>query len=462
MNIAARYNGEIINGDAMQVYEGLPIITNKMPVEERKGIPHHLLGRIGLSEPTWTVSDFVSHALETIKEIRRRGKLPILVGGTHYYTQSLLFHDALAEKEEEDVSEEGEGSKEIETSAKWPILDASTEEILARLREVDPVMADRWHPKDHRKIRRSLEIHLQTGRKASEIYEQQRARREKATHTEETEDDLTPTSHLRTRTLILWVHSTTTTLTTRLNARVDKMLTQGLLHEVRTLSDLAIQLAQLNAPLDQTRGIWVSIGYKEFLAYQTALRDPTTTPTEHTKLLLEAIDKTKAATRQYAKRQIRWIRIKLLHAISSAGAKDSFFLLDGSDLSTWDASVSSTGLSLVEKFLRDDEPLPDPLSLSPLAREMLRLKREDMSANQELWRRRHCEVCDMTAVTESDWSQHVRSKRHRIAVKKARFGETGLERYLSEKERRGDGGGGEEGEERADDKSTATDEAQEN
>ena len=160
----------------MQLYSGLPIITNKITVEERKGIPHHLLGCIGLDEPTWVVGTFVKRALGVIEEIRSRGKLPILVGGTHYYTQSLLFRDRLAEAEED--GEGGESKKDHHEAQgpiedledKYPILKESTENLLERLQDVDPVMAERWHPNDRRNIQRSLEIYLQTGRKSSDIY----------------------------------------------------------------------------------------------------------------------------------------------------------------------------------------------------------------------------------------------------------------------------------------------------
>lgn len=422
MNIAHRFNGEIINGDAMQVYQGLPIITNKMPVAERKDVPHHLLGEIGLHEQTWTVSDFVSHALAKIQDIRRRGKLPILVGGTHYYTQSLLFHDALAAETEDKPAES-------ETSNEWPILDASTDIILAKLKEVDPVMADRWHPNDHRKIRRSLEIWYQTGRKASEIYEEQKTRR---TDTSHESDEPEPASYLRTRTLILWVNAESGELTRRLDTRVDKMIDQGLLDEVKTLDDFALQQADAGQPVDMTRGIWVSIGYKEFSDYQIALRQGTSSPAELSKLLAEAVEKTKIATRQYAKRQVRWIRIKLSHAVDAAGAKECFFMLDGSDLSSWQSSVSSVGLNLVDAFLQEKNLL-DPTSLSPLAAEMLQPKRHDMSARADLWSRQHCDVCNMTAVTESDWAQHIKSRRHRMTVKKAKATASGQIHYKSRK-----------------------------
>ena len=82
IRLAKKYNGEIINGDAMQLYEGLPIITNKMPEDERAGIPHHLLGCIGLNEETWTVGNFVSNALKftfegTIRVSDATGERPV-------------------------------------------------------------------------------------------------------------------------------------------------------------------------------------------------------------------------------------------------------------------------------------------------------------------------------------------------------------------------------------------------
>ncbi|KAI4788202.1 tRNA isopentenyltransferase-like protein, partial [Aureobasidium sp. EXF-8845] len=297
VNIARRFNGEIINGDAMQLYEGLPVITNKMPEDERDGIPHHLLGCISLNEETWTVGNFVSNALAKISEIRARGRLPILVGGTHYYTQSLLFHDALANKSQDE--------EPVQNAERLAVLEEPTEVLLAKLREVDPVMADRWHPNDRRKIQRSLEIWLQTGRKASDIYEEQRTRRETAGQ-EVLSDDTQDASLLRMRTLVLWVAAQSDMLSKRLDTRVDKMVTQGLLDEVSTLSDFYDSRIADGESIDTTRGIWVAIGYKEFLDYQAALRKGDTSPTQLSKLLAQAIEKTKAGTRQYAKRQIRW------------------------------------------------------------------------------------------------------------------------------------------------------------
>lgn len=95
MDLASRFNGEIINGDAMQMYRGLPIITNQIPVEERNGVPHHLISCVELDEQPWFVGRFRSESLRLIDDIHARGKTPVLVGGTHYYTQAVLFKDQL-------------------------------------------------------------------------------------------------------------------------------------------------------------------------------------------------------------------------------------------------------------------------------------------------------------------------------------------------------------------------------
>jgi len=408
--MASRFGGEIINGDAMQLYDGLPIITNKIPEHERNGIPHHLIGCIPLNSQPWTVGKFVTSALDIMKDIRSRGRLPVLVGGTHYYTQALLFHDALSKDPEADDAHLDEAA----LLDRWPILAAPAAEMHAELARVDPTMAERWHPNDHRKIRRSLEIYLQTGRKASEIYQEQQEKR-RANVSPDSKNDpghQQLTAGLRADTLVLWLHADHSVLTQRLDARVDVMVKQGLLDELQTLTDYQAQHPSAEQMIDTNSGIWVSIGYKEFAAYQQAMAAGLE-QAGLAKLLAEGIEKTKAATRQYAKRQVRWIRIKLSNAISIAGASDRFFLLDGSDLTSWKTNVSDPAKNLVDKFLQGEE-LPKPAELSSVAAELLQPQREDMSSDLKGWKRQYCEVCDMTAVTASDWTQHMKSKRHKV------------------------------------------------
>lgn len=393
VDIATKFDGEIINGDAMQLYDGLPIITNKIPMSERKGVPHHLLGCISLDEPTWTVGKFVDHAVKVIDEIRSRGKLPILVGGTHYYTQALLFGEGLVET----AGKPEDRQEPMDLS----ILEEPTDVILAKLRDVDPVMADRWHPNDRRKIQRSLEIYLKSGKTASETYDEQQLGR--------------PLS-LRYETLIFWTHASKDILFPRLDARVCKMIENGLLDEVRILENIREEKENNGETVDMTRGIWVSIGYKEFRKYQLALNSAIdVSELNMIKLRSDATEQTQAATRQYSNRQTRWIRIKLLNALSTANALNQTFILDGTDLRNWLQNVLRPALDVVERFLMGKQ-LPDPKSISDAALQYLSLKQGDISKDRNLWVRQTCDLCGVTSVTAMDWEKHVKSHGHRKAV----------------------------------------------
>jgi tRNA dimethylallyltransferase len=340
-------------------------------------------------------------------EIQSRGKVPILVGGTHYYTQSLLFRDALSAESALSMSENNQS---------FPILEESTETILSKLKEVDPTMADRWHPNERRKIQRSLEIFLKTGKPASQIYNEQRTRREPSPNGTDG-DSTSSTTGMRFPTLVLWVHASKDVLYTRLDGRVDKMVSKGLLQEVETLAKFKEKHeVETGMTVDQSRGIWVSIGYKEFVKYQQALTDQAASLNELELLKTEGIERTQAATRQYANRQLKWIRIKLLNALIGASQQGNVFLLDSTDLSKWRESVVQPALRVTERFL-SGQTLPDPSSLSPMAAELLTPKRSyDLGQRPDLWQKRTCETCGTVAVTENDWSLHIKSRAHRRAV----------------------------------------------
>ena len=374
------------------MYEGLPITTNKMPLEERRGIPHHLLDCVKLGEEPWTVKQFVERATEIIRDIRSRCRLPILVGGTHYYIQSLLFSDALVEDGGiDDVTLEKEGQAQAQ---KWQLLDASADEMLKELCKVDPAMAMRWHPSDRRKIRRSLEIWLKTGKKASDIYQQQRAG---GFHL-----DSLAQSHVRYNSLIFWVHAPSAVLNSRLEARVENMISHGLLEEIASMQRFLQDHEQRSDTIDQSRGIWVAIGYKEFLPY---LRDASRAE----KLRQEGIERTKIATRQYAKRQIRWIRLRLWRTVNAADLTH-MFLLDASDLSKWSDEVDGKAQDITAAFTGGCA-LPEPDSLSDTAAKLL------ISSQGEARSAKYCELCDKTLMFHSEWINHLKSKGHRASMR---------------------------------------------
>lgn len=422
MSLAERFRGEIINGDALQLYDGLPVITNKIPVRDRKGIPHHLLGCVRLDEEPWQVGRYLEQARRVISEIRSRGNLPILVGGTHYYTQALLFRDAIVD----DVAGESQYIPPEEQERTWPILGASTEVMLEKLREVDPAMAIRWHPKDRRKIRRGLEIWLKTGMKASDIYQEQRQRRTTESaelggshgpdngQSNHTANDEFPaaTTLLRFPALILWLHASSDTLASRLNERVEDMMVNGLLSEAELMqASLAKQEAQ-GCTIDQTRGIWVAIGYKEFIGYLSALNARAVNPKELETFKQDAIERTKITTRQYARRQVRWIRLRLLRTLRENGLANRMCLLDGSDLSQWSTAVEKMACDLAASFLEGTK-LPEPSQLSGAAREMLSSENEPDTPKGQDFRAKHCHVCNTTLMHEGEWIRHLKCRRHK-------------------------------------------------
>ncbi|SLM35766.1 tRNA isopentenyltransferase [Lasallia pustulata] len=426
VSLAQRFRGEVINGDALQLYNGLPVVTNKIPLLDRKGIPHHLLGCVELDEEPWQVGKYLEQARRAILEVRSRGNLPILVGGTHYYTQALLFKDAVVDDDAEQDQHVPPGDEE----KRWPILGASTEDILEKLREVDPSIAIRWHPKDRRKIRRSLGIWLKTGRKASDVYEEQRQRRANNVAAlwetpgqdngqgRNSANDILPTTStlLRFPTLIFWVHTSSDALVPRLNDRVEKMMSNGLLSEVESMQTSLFEQEAQGCTVDQTRGIWVAIGYKEFTGYLSALKTGNVSPEELGAIRKDAIERTKVATRQYAKRQIRWIRNQLLRTLRENGLADRLYILNSSDLLQWPSAVEKMACELTASFLEGTN-LPDPSQLSGAARNMLSHDNGADTPKGKDFQTRHCPLCNTTLMTEGQWIEHVKSRKHRKAAK---------------------------------------------
>jgi tRNA dimethylallyltransferase len=406
----------VINGDAMQMYTGLPIITNKVTVEEQNGIPHHLLGTIPLEAEPWTVGTFKQKASSIISEVQSRGRLPIVVGGTHYYIQSLLFEDALVSADDASKNHKEHLSAE-ELSSRFPILNASTEDILAKLKEVDPIMAERWHPNDRRKIQNSLQIFLTTGKKASALYNEQREGKANMISASERGRPVNNTFEVGSP-LLFWVHSELDPLKMRLDKRVDKMVEAGLMDEVTSLDTMLQQKLNSGLQVDLSRGIWASIGWKEFEPYLHALREGEASQKQLNTLYDESLFRMKAATRQYAKRQLRWIRLKLMPELIKRDALERLFLMDGTDVSSWANSVSDPAIRITEDFLLGNS-LPNPSELSPLAKEFLDYEESlEQVQSKDRWVPRTCDICHTIVMTEKEWQVHFTTRAHRRMKKK--------------------------------------------
>ncbi|KAE8351181.1 IPP transferase-domain-containing protein [Aspergillus coremiiformis] len=432
VDLASRFNGEIINGDAMQMYRGLPIITNQIPLDEQNGIPHHLISCIELEEEPWRVGLFKSECLRIIKEIHTRGKLPILVGGTHYYTQAVLFKDQLigeGSDESQDASARSEGEAE-DSSTKWPILDAPADVLLQKLREVDPAMAERWHPNDTRKIRRSLEIYFQTGRPASEIYAEQKCLKQAALATG---DPIAGEGQLRFPTVVFWVHSEKDTLISRLDERVDVMIEQGLMSEAQRMSDYIREKKAQGASIDPTRGVWIAIGFKELAPYFEALHDSSLSEEELKVLGASCAESIKIATRQYAASQVKWIRNKLWNTLAETGMAHHLYLLDSTNVGEWGKYITEPSELITQALLKGESP-PDPKSLSELARTVLGAKEaQSQKGPGSVAKCFTCDSCHKTMINEEQWNIHLNGRSHRRALR-AMAKKAGREEFLQKRE----------------------------
>ncbi|KRF36993.1 tRNA (adenosine(37)-N6)-dimethylallyltransferase MiaA [Nocardioides sp. Soil805] len=256
LDLAERVGGEVVNTDAMQVYRGMDVGTAKLPPAERRGIPHHLLDLLDVTE-TATVAQFQVWARTVIAEVHGRDATPVLVGGSALYTRAILDR---FEFPGTDDSLRRELEAELER-----VGPAAMHERLARL---DPEAADRILVDNGRRVVRALEVIALTGRPWSASLPQL-----------EYADPLT---------LQVGVDIDRPALDARIDRRVREMYDDGLVEEVERLLDLG---------LEQGRTAGRAIGYREAAAY---LRGELGRE--------DAITRTQAATRRFARRQDSWFR----------------------------------------------------------------------------------------------------------------------------------------------------------
>ena len=258
--LAQRFHGEVVSADSMQIYKGLDVGTAKVTPQETCGIPHHGVD-ILTPEKTFSVADFTALAGEYIQDITARGHLPLLVGGTGLYVQSLLYGVRFtAEKAPDGLREQ----LTAELEANGP------EAMYAKLQAVDPEAAAAIHPNNKVRVLRALEHYRATGRRLSE---------QKAA-------SLPPERPYRALVLGLDFPERAQ-LYRRIDLRVDRMMDAGLLAEAETVF----------ANRARFKTAAQAIGYKEFFPYFMGESE-----------LTPCVEKLKQASRNYAKRQLTWFR----------------------------------------------------------------------------------------------------------------------------------------------------------
>lgn len=412
IELATKFKGEIINADSMQMYVGLNQITNKHPLDERNGIPHHVMDHVAWDEKYY-IHRFKKECEDAMKRCWDSGKIPIIVGGTHYYLQSVLFENkTIGSNEDEDLD-----CKNLNDDQK-KILDSSTDVIFEELKKVDPVIAMKFHPNDVRRIRRALEVYYVKGRKASDVYAEQR----------KTSED--QGSVLKYDTLFLWLYSRTAALETRLDSRVDKMMSNGGLSELCQLYDL------YKSDVEKDSGVWQVIGFKEFLPFLEKYGTNRLKEAEENPILLSTLlndpefvmccDEMKTKTRKYAKKQVKWIKNLLGPELQQEEIKfNKLYILDATDLSIWDTNVNKRGIEIADGFINDKyisvSEIPDTLQ------DELLIKQDKSSLDKtENWVHHTCDVCKDKDTGKSlvfvgdQWNIHLKSKKHRYSLNKGK------------------------------------------
>ena len=259
IELAKKINGEIVSCDSMQIYKDMDIGTAKPTIEEMQGIKHYMLDFVSPDE-RYSVADYKKQAKQAIREIIEKGKVPIVVGGTGLYVDSLIY-----EIEYQNIEFDEKYRKQLEERSEKEGLEVLYNEA----KKIDPEAIIKISPNDKKRILRILEIYNSTGKNKTE--------QEKESRKNEVEFDYKVYA-------ISWDREK---LYDRINQRVDIMIDQGLIEEVQKI------YSKYNKFPTAMQGL----GYKEVLEYLEGKCNKQ-----------EMIDKIKQETRRYAKRQLTWFR----------------------------------------------------------------------------------------------------------------------------------------------------------
>ncbi|XP_032579285.1 tRNA dimethylallyltransferase [Drosophila sechellia] len=430
LQLAERFGGEIISADSMQVYTHLDIATAKATKEEQSRARHHLLDVATPAEP-FTVTHFRNAALPIVERLLAKETPPIVVGGTNYYIESLLWDilvDSDVKPDEHKTS--GEHLKDAELNA------LSTLELHQHLANIDAGSANRFHPNNRRKIIRAIEVYQSTGQTLTQMLAEQRAQ---------------PGGNrlggpLRyPHIVLLWLRCQQDVLNERLDSRVDGMLAQGLLPELRQFHN-AHHATTVQA---YTSGVLQTIGYKEFIPYLIQYDQQQDEKIEEylkthsyklpgpeklkegglpdgLELLRTCCEELKLVTRRYSKKQLKWINNRFL--ASKDRQVPDLYELDTSDVAAWQEAVYKRAETIIERY-RNEEAC----EIQPMA------KREHPGADLDEETSHFCQICERHFVGEYQWGLHMKSNKHKRKKegqrKRQRDQETMLSTDLAKKQK---------------------------
>ena len=368
IELAKKYGGEVISADSMQIYKGLDIITNTVTAEEADGIEHHCINYVA-PEEQYSVINFLEHTMPIIEDIFERDKTPIIVGGTAYYIEALLWEFTLFDQSECCI-DDGKYKKCV-----IPILESQSLTDYEKLQQLDPTHAQSLHPNDCRKIKRSLDVIKKHGISHSALLDRQH------------QNVNSKRGKLRWDGALLFsIECNQEVLDKRLDLRIEKMMELGLQSELDTFSS-KIQNYK-SGLLDQV------IGFKEFESYIKLKQSKSDDATALQEALEEGIQKMKTVTRRYSRKQARWIKNRLEN--DNVSPNYYFRRLDSTFPENWDQVISCPVYDAVDKFLSGnlDKSFSD------------NFQKPKRIAHQ-------CNICDVTCIGEDSFTVHMKSRKHR-------------------------------------------------
>ncbi|XP_033739236.1 tRNA dimethylallyltransferase-like [Pecten maximus] len=351
------FNGEIISADSMQVYKGLDISTNKVTAEELRQCPHHMIDFLSPLTRNYTVTDYRDATLPIIDRLLKQEKLPIIVGGTSYYIESLLWNFIV-------TKQNGACHLLLKVRQVWLCLESLSLYF------------------------RALEMYDTHNVTLSSVYRAQRSQL----------SNQAPSGPLRFHhTCVFWLQSDLPELGKRTDRRVDTMIERGLVDELQDFHQQynADRLKEESVP-DYTHGIFQSIGFKEFHNFLILSKEEQTTD-KGKQLFKEGVENLKKRTRAYAKYQVKHIRNRY---IRRRGANTlPVYGLDVSDVSQWEDRVKTPAVEVLTDILQGREPRHAPIPS----------EETDNYLVHEV-----CDICNDGRMfyTSDEWNRHLKSKRH--------------------------------------------------
>lgn len=446
IELARKFNGEIISADSMQIYKSLDISTAKATRSEQAQAPHHMIDVCDVTTKTFTVVDFRDATIPIIDRLQKAGRMPVIVGGTTYYIESLLWQVLVAPPRDIRKTESSSGDADAATQI-TPSYDEylSVEQILAKLSpsemkgkdplylhgllaKVDAISAQRLHPNDSRKVRRALEVYMNTGKQMSEFLSKQKL----------SSGSSALGGPLRYDNVIMfWLKSDQTKLDARIDARIDGMIAQGLIYEIRSCFDVLREasIAANEDPdkMDLTIGMMQAIGFKEFVPYLQKYHDlrHDTEITEFIKshgglsgsqtniaaadkpdgleLLESCLENLRLRTKRYSRKQLKWIQNRMVQQVGRL--VPPLYVLDATNAETnWYEDVYTKAETVVQSYIDGNEPD----DIRPVERA------QDPIVTHGTVVTHFCDICDRRFVGDFQWNAHLKSGRHWKVVHKLR------------------------------------------